>query len=83
MKTRKNKVKTSNIVLIIVGLLTVIFTIVCLWAFFMFQAIPDTLVQMFYSTVVGELLVVGLIRMMKSKYEGGNDDEFGDTNEDN
>lgn len=81
----KKKPKVSYIVLIVIGILTVIFTVACMWFFFLFQTIPDTLVQMFYTTVVGELLVVGLIRIMKTKYEKDEDDEdeFRSDDEDN
>lgn len=83
MKT-KRKIKVINIVLVIVGILTVTFTVACMWMFFLFQQIPDTLVTMFYTTVVGELLVSGLIRMMKSKYKDeGDNDGFTDIDEDN
>lgn len=75
--------KVLNIVLIIVAVLTIVFTAICLWMFYLFQQIPDTLVTMFYTTVVGELLVAGIIKVTKTKYgEGGNIDEFRDISED-
>lgn len=84
MKIKRNKkVKALNVVLIIVGILAVLFTVACMWFFFLFQTIPDTLVQMFFSTVVGELLCASLIRMTKTKYEREVDeDDIGDIDED-
>lgn len=59
--------KTSNIVLIILAIFITIFTGLCLWLFYMYQSIPDTLVTCFYGTIVGELFVCGMIKVMKVK----------------
>lgn len=59
--------KTCNIILLILAITTIAFTVTCLWLFYLYQAIPDTLVDKFYSTIVGELLVMGLIKVFKIK----------------
>lgn len=76
--------KVSYVVLIIVGILTVAFTIACMWLFFLYQATPDTLVGCFYASVVGELGVSGWIKVIKTKYDAGDDENgCGDITEDN
>lgn len=75
---KSKKLKTLDIVLIIVGILTILFTTVCMYFYYLFQSIPDTLVQMYYTTIVGELLVTGLIRITNTKYKKSevNEDEL-------
>lgn len=72
--------KTSNIVLIILAIITVAFTVTCLWLFYLYQSIPDTLVDKFYTTIVGELLVTGMIKVFKTKYKEKNNDSRSDDN---
>lgn len=59
--------KTTNIILIILAVFITLFTAICLWLFYEFQTIPDTLVTCFYASIVGELFVAGLIKIMKVK----------------
>lgn len=59
--------KTTNIILIILAIFITLFTAICLWFFYEFQTIPDTLVTCFYASIVGELFVTGLIKIMKVK----------------
>lgn len=72
--------KVSNIVLIIIAVITVAFTVTCLWLFYLYQSIPDTLVDKFYTTIVGELLVTGMIKVFKTKYKEKNNDSRSDDN---
>lgn len=69
MRRRRKRRRTSYVILTIIAMLSIAFTIACLWLFYKYQEIPDTLVTCFYTTVVGELLVSGLIKMTKTKYE--------------
>ena len=77
----KRKIKVLNIVLIIVAVCTVAFTVTCLWLFYLYQTIPDTLVTMFYTTVVGELLCSSIIRVFKTKYRESEGDYDSRTDE--
>lgn len=67
------KRKVSYIVLIILAITTVVFTATCLWLFYLYQSVPDTLVQYFYTTIVGELLCSMLIKVFKVRKENSND----------
>lgn len=66
-RMKRNNLKVTNIVLIIIAILTVTFTITCLWLFYLYQSIPDTLVTCFYTSIVGELGVSGWIKVTKTK----------------
>jgi len=70
--------KTSNIVLIILAIFIVIFTIVCLWLFYLYQSVPDTLVTCVFGLCGSECGVLGWIKVMKTKYKESevNDDEL-------
>lgn len=65
IKMQKNK-KTLDIVLIIIGVSTFIFTVIMCVFFAMFQQIPDVLCERFYTCVVGELGATGLIQVVKT-----------------
>lgn len=59
--------KTSNIVLIVVGFLTVIFTIAMIYIYWTHCSIPDTLVTCWFSAFAGECGVLGWIKTAKVK----------------
>lgn len=61
--------KTTNIVLILIAMLTVIFIAIMIWLFYLYQSIPETLCQCFFASVVGELGVTGWIKVIKTKYK--------------
>lgn len=65
-KNNKKNFKTLNLILIIVGISTCIFTTVMLIFFYMFQTIPDVLCERFYTVVVGECGVAGAIQVVKT-----------------
>ena len=70
MKNNKNKtLKVLDLTLIIVGISTFIFTAIMIVFFALFQAIPDTLCERFYSVIVGELGVTGVIQVVKTIYK--------------
>lgn len=72
----KKKRKALNIILTIVAILTVIFTVTMIWLFYLFQSIPETLVTMYFTTVVGELLVTGIIKVTNIKHERGDSNDI-------
>lgn len=65
MKNKKG-VKTLTIVLIILGITTILFTVSMIVLFYKFQSIPDTLCERFFTCVVGELGIAGLIQVVKT-----------------
>ena len=66
MKPTKKERKTLNVVLIAIGLTTLVFIAAMIWLFVRYQAIPDTLVERYFTCVVGELGVMGVIQVVKS-----------------
>jgi flagellar basal body-associated protein FliL len=79
-KSKKNKkLKKLDLILIIIGISTVIFTIMMFIFFFMYQSIPDVLCERFYTVIVGELGVAGIIQVIKTickhKYSKQNTDD--------
>lgn len=65
-KKAKSKMKTLNLILLIIGISTAIFTITMIVLFCIFQSIPDTLCERFYTVVVGECGVAGIIQIIKT-----------------
>lgn len=60
--------KTSNIVLIVVSVLTIAFTITMIVCFWTHYSIPDTLVTCWFGAVAGECGVLGWIKTAKVKH---------------
>lgn len=74
---REVKPKTSNVILIVLGVFILVFTITMIVLFDRHESIPDTLVTAVFGAVFGEAGVMGLIKMVKTKYserEDSNDD---------
>lgn len=75
--------KTMDKILIIVGISLAVFTVTMIVLFCLFREIPDTLCTCFYSAFGGECGVMGIIQMIKTKYnkvhrgDGGGDDDAG------
>jgi uncharacterized membrane protein len=65
-KKEKTKMKTLNLILLIIGISTAIFTIAMIVLFCIFQSIPDTLCERFYTVIVGECGVAGIIQIIKT-----------------
>lgn len=59
--------KTSNIVLVIVGILTLIFTVVMICLFVLYQSVPNQLIVCWFSMVGGECGILGWIKTAKVK----------------
>lgn len=65
MKDKKG-IKTLTIILMVVGILTILFTTSMIVLFYKFQSIPDTLCERFFTCVVGELGIAGAIQVVKT-----------------
>jgi hypothetical protein len=63
----KNK-KTMDIILIIVGSMTLLFTIVMIWLYLATGSIPDTLCTCFFAACTGECGFMGWIKAAKVRY---------------
>ena len=66
MKPTKKERKILNTILLVIGITTVVFMAAMVWLFVRYQAIPDTLVERYFTCVVGELGVMGVIQVAKS-----------------
>ena len=64
----KNK-KTMDIILIIVGSMTLLFTIVMIWLYLATGSIPDTLCTCFFAACTGECGFMGWIKAAKVRYQ--------------
>lgn len=69
------KRKTTNTVLIILGIFIFVFTVVCIWLFYLYQTVPDTLVTCVFGLCGTECGVIGWIRTMKTKYYNPDESE--------
>lgn len=62
-----------NIILVIIGIVTFIFTAAMIWIFIVYGAVPDTLITCFYAFVGGECGIMGWIQNAKKKYKKSDD----------
>lgn len=69
----KKKIGTMNIILVIIGIVTFIFTAAMIWIFIVCGAVPDTLITCFYAFVGGECGIMGWIQNAKKKYKKSDD----------
>ena len=84
MKDKKG-IKTLTIILMVVGVLTILFTISMVVLFYKFQSIPDTLCERFFTCIVGELGIAGVIQVVKTIFKNKNQTQINedtDINED-
>lgn len=61
--------KTMDMILIIVGIATLIFTIAMIWIYLITGGIPDTLVTCFFAACTGECGFMGWIKTAKTRYQ--------------
>lgn len=59
---------TIDKILIICGIAVIVFTITMIVIFCIFQAVPDTLIDSFYSLFTGEAVITFCIWWIKKKY---------------
>lgn len=67
IQNEKKKVRTLNVVLIILGLLVVLFTVTMIQIYIKTGGIPDTLCGCFFTAATGEFGVMGWIRTTKDR----------------
>lgn len=79
---KKKTIKALDLILIIVGVSTFAFTIIMLMFFYLFQAIPDTLCERFFTVIVGELGITGVIKIVKIIFDNKNTTEIISENND-
>lgn len=59
--------KTSNLILLILGVLIVTFIVTMIITFWRFQSVPDALITSFFICVGGECGVMGWIKTTKER----------------
>lgn len=65
---KKFHLGTMDVILIVLGIATLLFTLKMIQIFERYGAIPDTLVERYFTTVVGEAGIMGVISAFKIKY---------------
>ena len=73
MSPKKKKAGVMNIALIILLVITLIFTGIMIYLFMQYQAVPDTLINCFFVAATGECGVLGWIKTSKEKYKDKED----------
>ena len=63
------KKKTMDIILIIIGLTTLLFTLTMIWIYLLTGGIPDTLCTCFFVACTGECGFMGWIKAAKVRYQ--------------
>ena len=64
---RRKKKGVMDIALIILLIITLIFTGVMIYLFIQYQAVPDTLITCFFAVAGGECGILGWIKTAKEK----------------
>ena len=59
---------TIDKILIICGIAVIVFTVTMIVIFCIFQSVPDTLIENFYSLFTGEIFITFAIWWIKKKY---------------
>lgn len=75
MGKRLNKPKTSNVVLIVLGLFILAFVVAMIVIYCKFQSVPDTLIQYVLGAGGLESLALAFIKISKIRNGGDNDGE--------
>ena len=70
---KKKKAGVMNIALIILLIITLVFTGIMIYLFMQYQAVPDTLITCFFAVAGGECGVLGWIKTAKEKYKNTED----------
>ena len=68
MKYKKEK-KTMDIILTLIGITTLIFTLIMIWIYLITGGIPDTLCTCFFVACTGECGFMGWIKSAKIRYQ--------------
>lgn len=63
------KIGTMDLILLFLGVTTLVFIAVMCWFFYLFQCVPDTLIQYYFLAITGECGIMGLIKSFKTRRE--------------
>lgn len=63
----KKKIRTMDLILVIVGIALLVFTAVMIWLFTRFGAVPDTLITCVFAALGGECGIMGWIKTTKER----------------
>lgn len=66
---------TIDKILILCGIAVIVFTIAMIVIFCIYQAVPDTLIDSFYSLFTGEAVITFCIWWIKKKYSKEKDND--------
>lgn len=66
-KKPKKKIKTMNVILIIIGVFLLLFTLDMIYLFKQYGAVPDTLITCVFACLGGECGIMGWIKTTKDK----------------
>lgn len=75
MNDKKKKIKTSNIALLVVATILILFTIAMISVFVIKGNVPDSLIVAVFSCCGFEVGALGWIKTNKIKYNQDQDDE--------
>lgn len=64
---KKEKIKTMDLILIIVGIILIAFTVEMIIVFIKYNSVPDTLITCVFSALAGECGIMGWIKTTKEK----------------
>jgi predicted permease len=67
--SKKSQKKTMDIILVLVGITTLVFTITMIWLYLTTGGIPDTLCTCFFVACTGECGFMGWIKAAKVRYQ--------------
>jgi len=70
---RRKKKGVMDIALIILLVITLMFTAVMIYLFIQYQAVPDTLITCFFAVAGGECGILGWIKTAKEKNKNTED----------
>lgn len=69
--------KTSNKILVVLGLGLLLFTILMIVIFIIKDSVPDTLITCVFAACTGEFSVLGWIKTTKEKHRNNDEQEGG------
>lgn len=72
---RRKKKGVMDIALIILLVITLMFTAVMIYLFIQYQAVPDTLITCFFAVAGGECGILGWIKTAKEKNKNTEDNK--------
>lgn len=66
---KKNRIRTMDLILVIVFICLVAFTVTMIWLFTVCGSVPDTLITCVFAALAGECGVMGWIKTTKDKQQ--------------